>query len=127
MEIPVLRMLTLSPRELEPGRSVWPPPALIAARLLVAGHSAVGGGSFPGATLPTTLVQLDAGALGANRLALRLRLADPPVIVRIEDGRLLLDPRTILERQIVEVGAAACRSPWPNFPNNEQGPHRLRR
>ena len=41
------------------------------------GVSAVGGGAFPTAALPTTLVALDPGSLGADGLALRLRLGDP--------------------------------------------------
>jgi L-seryl-tRNA(Ser) seleniumtransferase len=59
------------------------------------GSSAVGGGSFPGAHLPTTLVALDPGPLGAENLALRLRLHDPAVVARIADGRVILDPRTL--------------------------------
>jgi L-seryl-tRNA(Ser) seleniumtransferase len=60
-----------------------------------AGESAVGGGSFPGASLPSTLVALDPGEFGAHGLALRLRLGEPPVIARVESERVLLDPRTI--------------------------------
>ena len=47
------------------------------------GESAVGGGSFPGAVLPTTLVALDAGSLGPDGLALRLRVGEPSVIARV--------------------------------------------
>jgi L-seryl-tRNA(Ser) seleniumtransferase len=105
-EIPVLRMLTFSPAELE-SRAERLAAACPAAchPTLFAGQSAVGGGSFPGALLPTTLVRLDAGALGANGLALRLRLAEPAVVTRVEADRVLLDPRTILERQLAEAGA----------------------
>jgi L-seryl-tRNA(Ser) seleniumtransferase len=68
--------------------------------------SAVGGGAFPGAALPTTVVALTPGPLGADGLALRLRLSDPAVIVRIADGRLLLDPRTLPPSSAPAVGAA---------------------
>lgn len=34
-----------------------------------------------------------------NALAARLRQADPPVIARVEDDRLALDPRTVLPEQ----------------------------
>ena len=70
------------------------------------GHSAVGGGSFPAAVLPTTLVSLDPGARGAASLALRLRLGTPPVICRIEGGKVLLDPRTLPEAAIPIVAEA---------------------
>ncbi|HWA57183.1 MAG TPA: L-seryl-tRNA(Sec) selenium transferase [Gemmatimonadales bacterium] len=95
-EIPVLRMLTLSPPELARRAAVLAAGLPAAASpTLVPGASAVGGGAFPGATLPTTHVALAPGPLGANGLALRLRLGDPPVIARVENERVLLDPRTI--------------------------------
>ena len=64
---------------------------------VVPGRSAVGGGSLPGETLPTHLVALSAASPDA--VAARLRAGDPPVITRIEDGRLVLDPRTVLPEQ----------------------------
>jgi L-seryl-tRNA(Ser) seleniumtransferase len=103
-QIPVLRMLTLSPPELlaraERLRNALPPSSL------QPGFSAVGGGAFPGAALPTTLVAIDPGALGAAGLALRLRLGVPSVISRIEGGMVLLDPRTIPEAELDAVAAA---------------------
>ena len=95
-EIPALAMLTAAPATLA-SRA-----ATIAARLparlaptLEPGDSAVGGGAFPDAKLATTLIRLSPGEIGAAGLALRLRLGDPPVIVRVTDEHLLLDPRTI--------------------------------
>jgi L-seryl-tRNA(Ser) seleniumtransferase len=70
------------------------------------GESAVGGGAFPGAVLPTTLVTLDAGPLGPDGLALRLRLGDPPVVTRVAGDRVVLDPRTIPEDSFSTVGIA---------------------
>ncbi|HET7600420.1 MAG TPA: L-seryl-tRNA(Sec) selenium transferase [Gemmatimonadales bacterium] len=106
-EIPVLAMLTAGPAELERraealARSC---PAELAPAL-VPGESAVGGGSFPGARLPTTLVLLDAGPLGADGLALRLRLGQPPVVTRVAAGRVALDPRTLPAEAAGEVGKA---------------------
>jgi L-seryl-tRNA(Ser) seleniumtransferase len=57
-------------------------------------RSAVGGGSLPEATLPTRVLAIRHPE--PDRLAERLRLGDPPVIGRIEEGLLLLDPRTVL-------------------------------
>jgi L-seryl-tRNA(Ser) seleniumtransferase len=106
-EIPVLRMLTLGPEELrqraERLQSVLPSVRLSA---LISGHSAVGGGSFPAAELPTTLVALDPGELGAAGLALRLRLGTPPVVARVQEGRVVLDPRTLPEEAFPAVGEA---------------------
>jgi L-seryl-tRNA(Ser) seleniumtransferase len=42
----------------------------------------------------------------ADALAARLRRADPPVMARIEDGRVLLDPRTVLPGEDAAVVAA---------------------
>jgi L-seryl-tRNA(Ser) seleniumtransferase len=67
------------------------------AAQVVSGRSTVGGGSLPGETLPTRLVALEVGSPDA--VAARLRTGEPPVIARIEDGRLVLDPRTILPEQ----------------------------
>jgi L-seryl-tRNA(Ser) seleniumtransferase len=106
-EIPVLRMLTLDSAELArraTGLAAACPDTLRPA--LEPGESAVGGGSFPGAVLPTTLVSLDPGELGADGLALRLRLGEPAVVARIGGGRVLLDPRTLPEESYATVGAA---------------------
>jgi L-seryl-tRNA(Ser) seleniumtransferase len=70
------------------------------------GESAVGGGAFPGAVLPTTLVTLDAGPLGPDGLALRLRLGDPSVVTRVAEDRVILDPRTLPEDSFPTVAAA---------------------
>ena len=94
--IPVLAMLTLDPAELarRADRLASLCPAPVGART-IEGESAVGGGSFPGAVLPSTLVALEAGSLGADGLALRLRLGEPPVVTRVAGDRVLLDPRTL--------------------------------
>ena len=46
------------------------------------------------------------GGEDLDELAARLRAADPPVIGRIEDGRLLLDPRTLDDAEAGEAAAA---------------------
>jgi L-seryl-tRNA(Ser) seleniumtransferase len=71
---------------------------------VVDGRSTVGGGSLPGETLPTKLVALPVAH--PDQLAAALRAADPPVISRIEDDHLVLDPRTVLpeeERELLRV------------------------
>jgi L-seryl-tRNA(Ser) seleniumtransferase len=76
------------------------------------GESAVGGGAFPGVTLPTTLVVLDPGLLGPDGLTLRLRLGDPAVVARVAGGRVVLDPRTLepgSEPAVADALAAALR------------------
>jgi len=105
-EIPILAMLTADPEVLEERASklaaLCPP---WASATVIAGESAVGGGSFPGASLPTHLVALTPPALGADALALRLRLSRPPVVARVADDRVLLDPRTIGDEDLPVLGA----------------------
>lgn len=110
-EIPVLRMLTTDAATLRTraealGALLAESPGLVAPPTLQAGMSTPGGGSFPGAELPTTLVSLDPGPLGADGLALRLRLAATPVVARVQDGRVVLDPRTIHDTEFAAVAAA---------------------
>ena len=111
-------MLTLSPEELR-NRAERLGECLSSsdgpAVRLSDGSSAAGGGAFPGAALPTTLVLLDPGVpsrpLGAHSLARRLRLGDPPIIARIQDEQVVLDPRTLPDDQL-EVVAEAVQRAW---------------
>jgi L-seryl-tRNA(Ser) seleniumtransferase len=59
-----------------------------------------GGGSLPEESLPSKLVSIPAASGAAlEAFAKRLRLGQTPVVGRIEDGRLLLDPRTVDPRE----------------------------
>ncbi len=105
-EIPVLRMLTTPLSELR-GRA-----EAFAARLAAAGIRAevredvayVGGGSLPDVAVPTAVVAV-AGA-NESALAAQLRGGSPAVVGRVQNGRLLLDLRTVFERQEDELLAA---------------------
>lgn len=55
-----------------------------------------GGGALPMVELPTTTIRVTADGISAGTLARRLRQARPPVIARLADDRLVLDPRTTL-------------------------------
>jgi L-seryl-tRNA(Ser) seleniumtransferase len=66
---------------------------------LIDGESLIGGGSAPSAVLPTKLLAITCKALSADELAARLRRSNPPVIARVEDGRVLLDLRTVFPEQ----------------------------
>ena len=65
-----------------------------------------GSGSAPGVLLPTWVCGLRHAALGAGELAARLRRAEPPVFARIQEGELLLDPRTLLEGDLERLVGA---------------------
>jgi L-seryl-tRNA(Ser) seleniumtransferase len=67
---------------------------------LVEATAKVGGGALPLLELPGPVVALDAA------LAEPFRAGDPPVVGRVQDGRLLLDPRTLTDEEVELV-------PWP--------------
>jgi L-seryl-tRNA(Ser) seleniumtransferase len=63
---------------------------------VVPAESTVGGGSLPGERLPTAAIAITPRSGHAADLLRRLREHEPPVIGRIEQERVLLDPRTVL-------------------------------
>jgi L-seryl-tRNA(Ser) seleniumtransferase len=70
---------------------------------IVESTAKVGGGALPLLELPGPAVAIPGDA---EQLAARLRANDPPVVGRIQDGRLLLDPRTLADEEIDLVRAA---------------------
>jgi len=83
---------------------------------VMAGVSAVGGGSLPGESLPTAVLAITgAGNHAPDRLAQRLRQHTPPVVGRVEDGRLLLDLRTVppADDAVVTAALAAALTAAP--------------
>ena len=104
-EIPVLRMLTEDVTQIR-RRAEALHKGVGKGSDVIEGESEVGGGSFPGKTLKTWLVQLTSDHLTSEVLAARLRATDPPVIVRIADDHVVLDPRTIFPDQIEQVARA---------------------
>src|SRR5215510_14499241 len=73
---------------------------------LMGGASVVGGGSAPEAQLPTTLIGVESERLSADEIEKRLRLNRPPIIVRIAEGRVVLDLRTVApgeEKDLMEA------------------------
>jgi L-seryl-tRNA(Ser) seleniumtransferase len=60
---------------------------------VIAGESVTGGGATPEQSIPTWVIAVDCGdVVEAER---SLRAGDPPVVARIEDGRLIFDMRTV--------------------------------
>lgn len=98
-KVPVWRMISQDEETLRKRAQAWIRKlgGLGVEAQIVPGRSAVGGGSLPGETLPTYLVAL--ATPSPDTLAARLRAGEPPVITRIEDDRLVLDPRTVLAKQ----------------------------
>jgi len=73
------------------------------------GASRVGGGALPLAAPRTRLLELAVEGLSPTRLEQALRANDPPIICRLEDGRLLMDVRTMLPGDGKIIAAALSR------------------
>ena len=76
---------------------------------VVAAESTPGGGSSALLRLPSSAVALSSSRLGEEKLASALRCGDPAVLTRIDQGRVLLDVRTLLDGDFERVLGAVQR------------------
>jgi L-seryl-tRNA(Ser) seleniumtransferase len=77
------------------------------------GESSAGGGSFPLLQLPTALIEVRVDRCSAQQIETALRRTKVPVIGRIQNDRFLLDVRTLLDRDLPDLGRSlteACAS-----------------
>ena len=108
LEIPFFRMLEASLVSLRDRAET------LAARAREAGFEAsvvdstavAGGGAGAESTLPSKAVSLGHPGRSTDGLAAALRGSEPPVIGRIEEGRVLLDLRSVAEEEDAELGDA---------------------
>jgi L-seryl-tRNA(Ser) seleniumtransferase len=109
--IPTLRMMRLTKEEI--GRRA----EALAERVknaklqveIIDGESVVGGGAAPSAVLPTRLLAVSCAGISADELAARLRGTETPIVARVEDGRVLLDFRTVFPEQDEIIATALAR------------------
>ena len=99
-KIPVLRMLTMSFKELEArahllARSLSKVIGDRGEVRVKEGFSTVGAGALPLLRLPTCLVAVNVPDISVSRLATELRRGEPPLILRLQQDQLLLDLRTL--------------------------------
>ena len=95
-EVPVLRAVA------EPAAAVRERAERLAARLggdVVATTARVGGGAVPLLEIESFACALD----GGDQLAAALRSADPPVVARVQEGRVLLDCRTLTDEECQRI------------------------
>ena len=110
-EIPVWRMLATPHSELQTRASALAD-AIGDAAAPVELLSTVGGGSLPGETLRSAGIALQGRS--AARLLGALRDGEPPLIARIEDGRVVLDLRTVdpaADVVVIDLVRGALASP----------------
>lgn len=94
-EIPILRMMSLTVEQVRGRAEAWR--VELGEGVVVAGESTVGGGSLPGESIPTYLLELSVRS--AEKFLRALRKNNPPIIARTENEKVLLDPRTVLPEQ----------------------------
>ena len=109
--IPVLKMMRLTPDEIgKRAEALAGKVQSLKMKVEVSdGESVIGGGAAPSAVLPTRLLALSCEGLSADELAARLRESDPPIIARVEEGRVLLDLRTVFAHQDEMIAKALNR------------------
>lgn len=94
-EIPVWRMIALPLDEINNSANNWR--EYLAKGEVIPGFSTVGGGSLPTEEMPTFLLSLTPAK--PDNFMKTLRDCHPPIIARIENDRVLFDPRTVLPEQ----------------------------
>jgi len=93
-EVPVITMLSQKPEKLKERARHWQ--AHLGTGEVVESNSTIGGGSLPEQELQTWCLAITPNS--AKRFTSRLRQFNPPVIARIENEKVLLDPRTVLPK-----------------------------
>lgn len=109
-EIPTLANLAVSKSDLRIKatklQSMLPERKKDFTSVIKAAESQVGGGSAPGELLPSFAVQITPVSISAAEMEKRLREYETPIICRIRQDKVLLDPRTIFENQFEEIAKA---------------------
>ncbi|HZR57319.1 MAG TPA: L-seryl-tRNA(Sec) selenium transferase [Terriglobales bacterium] len=99
--IPALKMMRLSKEEIA-SRAEAVAAEISSPKLnieIVDGESVIGGGAAPSATLPTKLLAITSLKFSVDDISSRLRKTNPSIIARVEEGRVLLDLRTVFPEQ----------------------------
>ena len=84
-------------------------------------ESVAGGGSLPDQTVPTWVIELDVPS--AVEFEKRLRTGACPVVSRIESGKIVLDLRTVDDREVDALAAAVKAATQPLPQQHSQPAH----
>lgn len=98
-KVPVWQMISMRPDAIKKRAQEWQ--RMLQTGDVIEATSTVGGGSLPGETLPTYVLALK--VQHPDRLMRRLRSNPKPIIARLENNLVLLDPRTVFQAQETEL------------------------
>ena len=96
-EIPVVRMISMTLEQVQARAEAWQ--AALGQGDVIESESTVGGGSLPEESIPTYTLALDVRS--PDKFLKKLRDANPPVIARTENDKVLFDPRTVLDDTVL--------------------------
>jgi len=99
-EIPILRMMSLTPEQVKVRAEAWRD--ALGQGDVVKSESTVGGGSLPEESMPTYVLSLPVKS--PDKFLAKLREANPPIIARAGNDKVLLDPRTVLQDDLLLNG-----------------------
>lgn len=94
-EVPIWQMISKPADQIKARAERWRD--VVGQGEIIESQSTIGGGSLPGESLATYALALKIDQ--PNRILAQLRKQKPPIIGRVENDRVLLDPRTVLPDQ----------------------------
>ena len=94
-EIPIVRMMSLSAEQVKVRCEAWR--EALGVGEVFKSESTVGGGSLPEESMSTFVLALNVKS--PDKFLKKLREANPPVVARVEEEKIFLDPRTVFEEQ----------------------------
>ena len=94
-EIPIVRMMSLSAEQVKVRCEAWR--EALGVGEVIKSESTVGGGSLPEESMSTFVLALNVKS--PDKFLKKLREANPPVVARVDEEKIFLDPRTVFEEQ----------------------------
>jgi len=91
-EIPIVRMMSLMPEQVKVRAEAWQ--EALGQGEVIKSESTVGGGSLPEESMATFVLALSVKS--PDKFLKKLREANPPIIARTTNDKVLFDPRTVL-------------------------------
>ena len=96
-EIPIWRMMSFTLEQLKVRAEAWRD--ALGHGDVIKSESTVGGGSLPEESMSTYVLSLNVKS--PDKFLRKLREGNPPIIARVEDDKILFDPRTVLDDELL--------------------------